>query len=472
MTVKWQYSPPNNWSVESYKVCWKKAGTIAGTCSGGIGSVTINSAATTGSHSITGLPDDDDKYKFKVKANIVKNSNSNKKKTKTVGTVKEFTDPTPPPAGTPSGSSSNCPTFGAVGQLYAEPTGETTMTLTWAFSPDCSDWTSPINSMTICWERKGSITGICDSNEDTISNPTFSAGYGVAWLKPCKRYRFKLWGNYQNGSREIGTITMRTQCPPKMMMTDNSDCAEEGVSLCIPALNQDTTTFPQLQKELTEPIYGNITSVLKVPSANYEGLLYHLIEGEVIKAVDRSSVYKNLKVGLLADPKDKRLRKLPKGKKADAQDPLTEEEITKVARASYFLREAVDFITNDLALAIEEELYEDLAYAVDRKIECGVDDPCGFLKTAPDPECIKLVPEITKGEVTGDIADAVEDLYDRFDTSDCKPEYTEATLEDILLVRMVEGEVSEHGCPTAGVISNRASSLVAAGTASNLFHHG
>jgi hypothetical protein len=114
MTVKWQYSAPNNWHVESYKVCWKKAGTLAGTCgSGGLGSspVTITTSATTGSYSVTGLPDANDKYKFKVKANIVKNSNSNKRKTKTVGTVKEFTDPAAAAPG-----SSNCPTFGAVGQ--------------------------------------------------------------------------------------------------------------------------------------------------------------------------------------------------------------------------------------------------------------------------------------------------------------------------------------------------------------------
>lgn len=471
MTVKWQYSAPNNWSVESYSVCWKKAGTISSTCgSGGLGvsPKTITTSATTGSYSVTDLPDDGDKYKFKVKANIVKNSNSNKKRTKQVGTVKEFTDKTT------SSPTSNCPNFGAVGQLYAEPNGETTMALTWGFDPDCPEWESDINTMTLCWERKGNAKGICKSEEDTILNPVFAAGYNVAGLKACKKYRFKLWGNYAIAKKEIGTIVMRTQCPPKMMMTDNSDCAEEGVSLCLPALSADNTTFGNLQEELADTIFDSVAGVLDAPSAHSEGISNRLIEGEVITAVERSVVYKNLQVGRLASKRDKKKLRQLHGttcKKAGEQAPLTKEDIAEVARVSYFLRDAVDFVTDDLAMAIEDELYADFSYAVDRKIECGI-DPCGKATTNQTAvqECLRLVPEITKEEMSGDIADAIEDIYDRFEISDCQTECgNEPTLEDILLVQMMEGEVTEDGCLKSGVITNRASSLIREGTLSNLF---
>mmetsp|Transcript_12271 Transcript_12271/g.25509 ORF Transcript_12271/g.25509 Transcript_12271/m.25509 type:complete len:521 (-) Transcript_12271:315-1877(-) len=479
MTVKWQYSPPNNWSVESYLVCWKYAGTISGTCgSGGLGSSpqTIITSGTAGSYSVTGLPDDATKYKLKVKANIVKNSNSNKKKTKTVGTVKAFTDPSP------TAPTDDCPVTGAVGHLYADPTGETTMTITWDFHPDCTDFASPINSMEICWERKGNPLGICsgDDTEDTIENPVFAAGYNIAGLKPCKRYRIKLWGIYDNGKREIGTTTMRTQCPPKMMMNDNSDCAEEGVSLCLPALNNDTTTFERLQNELVDTIFDNITSILEAPPIYLEGIFQNLIKAEVDTAVERSVVYKNLKVGQLSNEiVDQRKRLRPMTgicTRAEEQDPLTKEEIKEVARISYFLRDAVDFINDDLSTAIEEELFSDLVYAAERKIECGVNQLCQrsqseYIFSVPDPQCLALVPEVSKEEVAGDIADAIEDLYDRFDTSDCHTECQDASLQDILLVQMMEGEVNEEGCPKAGAISNHASSL-GMGLLTNLYDKG
>uniref|UniRef100_A0A7S4MVN1 Fibronectin type-III domain-containing protein n=1 Tax=Odontella aurita TaxID=265563 RepID=A0A7S4MVN1_9STRA len=485
MTMNWQYSPPNKWSVESYIVCWKRAGTIAGTCSSGAISPspqTIPSSATVGSHSVTSLPDANEKYKFKVKANIVKNSNSNKKKTKTVGTVKAFTDPTPT-----TSPSSDCPSFGPVGKLHAEPTGETTMKLTWDFHPDCTDWASPINSMTVCWERKGNPKPICSANEDTISNPVFATAYIVGSLKPCKQYRFKLWGHYDNGKKEIGTKAMRTQCPPKMMI-DNSDCAEEGVSLCLPALREDNTTLKQLQSELRETIFGGISNILETPSANVGSILHGLIEAEAISAVEKNVVYKNLRVGPLGVSNTRRaLRQLnhkyndqQEGdgtsttcQRAEEQVPLTKEEIKEVARLSYFLREAVDYIADDLVMGIEEELYDDISYAFERKMECGMDSPCKTSnKNATQAECWELVPEITKNETAGDIADAIEDMYDRFDTSDCNTVCAETMLQDILLVQMMQGEVSEDGCTKMGVISSRApsaSSLIATGSFSNLF---